>query len=390
MTEQVVVLGSGYAGAGATRSLEAELDGEVDITWISDTDYHLVLHEVHRCIRDPSVQDRIVIPVEEIKSPTTEFVQGRVEDVDTEDRTVVLDDDRTVSYDYLMVGVGSRTAFFGIEGLREHAYTLKGLDDALDIHEAVTEAAREAPRDDPATVVVGGAGLSGIQAAGEIAEFRDRHRAPIDVRIVEGLDQVLPGNNPELQGALRNRLEALDVDILTGEFIGEVGAETVYVGDETEIDYDVLVWTGGITGRDVAQDIEVEQDERSHRLDAEATFRTSDERIFAIGDAALVDQGDNPAPPTAQAAWQAAEVVGENVARAVRGQPLTTWEYEDKGTVVSVGDKAVAHDVLYIPMSTFGGPVAKNLKRAIAARWIADVTRGTKGVERAARAWPRM
>jgi NADH dehydrogenase len=201
---------------------------------------------------------------------------------------------------------------------------------------------------------------------------------------------VLPGNNPELQGALRNRLEALDVDILTGEFIGEVDEDTVYVGDETEIDYDVLVWTGGITGRDVAQDIEVEQGERSHRLDAEATFRTSDERIFAIGDAALVDQGDNPAPPTAQAAWQAAEVVGENVARAVRGQPLTTWEYEDKGTVVSVGDKAVAHDVLYIPMSTFGGPVAKNLKRAIAARWIADVTRGTKGVERAARAWPRM
>ncbi len=55
--------------------------------------------------------------------------------------------------------------------------------------------------------------------------------------------------------------------------------------------------------------------------------------------------GDQPAPPTAQAAWQAAEVAGENIARAIENRPLRTWEHEDKGTVVSVGEKAVAHDV---------------------------------------------
>ncbi|WP_058996420.1 NAD(P)/FAD-dependent oxidoreductase [Haloarcula sp. CBA1127] len=389
MTENVVVLGSGYAGAGAIKSFEDELDGQtdVDVTWISETDYHLVLHESHRCIRDPSVQENIAIPVHEIKQPSTNFIQDEVVGIDTDAQEVDLADSDTVEYDYLLVGLGSQTAFFGIEGLKEYALTLKSLDDALEIHDKVQQAAREASTNDPAQVVIGGAGLSGIQTAGEVAEFRDEHNAPIDIHLVEGLDQVLPNSDPELQGALRKRLEAADVNIKCGEFIGEVDEETVYIGDEDELDYDVLVWTGGITGRDCMQEVDLDKDERNHRVHAEGSFQTDDEHVFAIGDSALIDQpGDQPAPPTAQAAWQAAEVAGENLARAVRGQPLKTWTHKDKGTVVSVGEKAVAHDVVNMPIETFGGMPAKLLKKAIAARWINDMT----GVGRAAKAWPDM
>jgi NADH dehydrogenase len=155
MSDNVVVLGSGYAGAGAVKSLESHLDGRADVTWISDVDYHLVLHESHRCIRDPSVREKVTIPVEEVKSPSTTFRQATVAGVDTDERVVELEDGSDVSYDYLLVGIGSRTAFFGIDGLREHALTLKSLDDALGIHDAVSEAAAAATRDDPATVVVG-------------------------------------------------------------------------------------------------------------------------------------------------------------------------------------------------------------------------------------------
>jgi NADH dehydrogenase len=388
MTENVVVLGSGYAGAGAIRSLESALDGEADVTWISDVDYHLVLHESHRCIKDPDVQEKITIPIEDIKSPSTEFIQDEVAEIDTDDRTVTLAGGDDVSYDYLLVGIGSRTAFFGIQGLKEHAHTLKGLDDALGIHEDVKEQATAATRDDPAQIVIGGAGLSGIQTAGEIAEFRDEHDYPIDIHLVEGLDEVLPNSDPSLQAALRDRLEARDVNIMCGEFIGEVDEETVYIGEDIELDYDTLVWTGGITGHDAAETCDVDQDERSHRLHAGQTFQTEDERIFALGDCALVDQpGEDPAPPTAQAAWQAAEVVGKNIARSIRGQPLQKWTYKDKGTVVSVGESAVAHDVFIVPLvDTFGGFPAKFLKKAIAARWIKDVD----GFGRALSAWPDM
>jgi len=387
MTEKVVVLGSGYAGAGAITSLESELGGEADLTWVSNVDYHLVLHESHRCIRDPSVRQKITIPVEEIKNPGTRFVLGEVVSIDTDDRTIELADGETIDYDYLLVALGSRTAFFGIEGLAEHAHTLKSLDDALGIHEDVKRAAREASQSDPAQVVVGGAGLSGIQAAGEIAEFREDHRAPIDIHLVEGLDEIFPGNDPEIQGAIRKRLEALGVEIMTGEFIGEVDEDTVYVGEDIELPYDVLVWTGGITGRDPVRDVDLEKDDRNHRINAGMNFRTADERVFAIGDCALIDQPDgNPAPPTAEAAWEAADHVGKNMARAIRGQPLDDWTFESKGTAISVGEDAVAHDVAFFPVKTFGGVLARTLKKAIAARWIASVA----GPGKAAKAWPHM
>ncbi len=387
MTTQVVVVGSGYAGAGTVKAFEDEVgEGEAELTWIAEHDYHLVLHEVHRAIRNPSVEEKITIPVEEIKSPETDFVQGRVVDVDVDERAVETDDGTTVDYDYLLLAVGSSTAFFGIDGLQENAHQLKGLDDAKAIHDDVRAAAAEATQSDPAQVLVGGAGLSGIQTAGEIAEYRDKHRAPIDIALIEGMDEIFPGQDPEIQGALRKRLAEADVEILTGDFISQADEEHVFLGggegeDPTQLPHDVLIWTGGITGQDEMRNVEIDKDERSNRVYAGSDFTTSDERVFAIGDTALVDQGDDEvAPPTAQAAWQAAEVAGENLARAARGAPLQSWRHEDKGTVVSVGEKAVAHDVMGMPISTFGGTPAKLLKKAIATRWIAKVSSTGRGI----------
>jgi len=392
MTSQVVVLGSGYAGAGAVKQFEDANDGTAELTWISEHDYHLVLHESHRVIRDTSVAPKITIPVDEIKSSETTFRQDRVTGVDVEERTVHCEDGDPVDYDYLLVALGSQTAFYGIEGLAEHAHTLKSLDDAQEIHRDVAAAASDATRSDPAQVVVGGAGLSGIQSAGEVAAYRDEHRAPIDVTLVEGLDEVFPGNDPELQGALRKRLEEAGVDIMCGEFVSMVDEDTIYVGggedeDPVELDYDVFLWTGGITGQDELEDAEIDKDDRSNRVYADQDFQTSDERVFAIGDTALIEQGPEEfAPPTAQAAWQAAEVAGENLLRAAKGQSLRTWTHDDKGTLISIGDKAVAHGVDVLPIDTFGGIGAETLKKFVAARWIADVS----SIGRAIDAWSDM
>jgi NADH dehydrogenase len=399
MTDRVVVLGSGYAGVGAVQSFQDAAPPGTELLWVSNVDYHLVLHEVHRVIRKPSVESKVTIPVEEA-APDAAFVEGTVESVDVEERTVHLGDDadrETVDYDYLLVAVGTATAFYGIEGLREHSLTLKSLDDARAIHEAVRSAAADASHDDPAHVVVGGAGLSGIQCAGEVAGWRDDRDAPVAVSLVEGLDEIFPNNDPEVQGALRTRVEDADIAVHTGEFISAVDDDTIYVGggedeEPTEMPYDVLVWTGGITGQEAAANTPVAQDERSHRIEAGTNFRTSDDRVFAVGDAALVDQGDDEvAPPTAQAAWDAAEVAGENLARAVQDRPLKTWRHEDKGTLVSVGHDAVAHQVKVPGVApllprTFGGPVARALKKAVACRWIADVSTPS----RALKAWSDM
>ena len=384
MTETVVVLGAGYAGAGAIKSLENHLDGDADIVWVADHEYHLVLHESHRVIRNPDVRGSVRLGVDEIKSPGTRFIRGSVTGLDTAEREISLDDGSTVSYDYALVALGSRTAYYGIPGLDEHSLTLKSLDDALSIHERVKEAAREGTPEDPATIVVGGAGLSGIQTAGEIAEFRDSRRAPIEIHLLEALEEVFPGNDPELQGALRKRLVERGIEISTANPITEADDGAIYFDSSDPLEYDVFVWTGGITGRDCLTDSDLEND--YNRVNADANFRTSNDRVFAIGDSAIIDLGDTPAPPTAQAAWQAAEVAGKNLARETRGQVLDTWTYENKGTLISVGEAAVAHGIPGVPIGTFGGPAAKLLKKGVAARWIADMT----SIGRAARAWPDM
>ncbi len=381
MTENVVVLGSGYAGAGAIKSLQSSLDNRIRLTWISDVDYHLVLHESHRVIRDPAVRTDITIPVSDITAPSTEFIQDSVTAIDTESQVVSLEDGDDIDYDYVLVALGSDTAYYGIPGLAEHSLTLKSLDDALEIHEQVAAASKEATRGDPAQVVIGGAGLSGIQTAGEIAEYRDAHRAPIEIHLVEALDEIFPGNDPEIQQALRSLLEKAGVRIHTDDPITEAQADVIHFDEGEPLEYDVFVWTGGITGRDALDGAALEN--QHNRVTTEANFQTTDERVFAIGDCAIIDQGEQPAPPTAQAAWQAAEVIGENIARAIDNRPLKTWEYDDKGTVVSVGDKAVAHDVKMLPVNTFGGIPAKNLKKIIAARWIATLT----SWNRARKAW---
>ncbi|WP_435096138.1 NAD(P)/FAD-dependent oxidoreductase [Halarchaeum sp. P4] len=385
MATRVVVLGAGYAGAGAVKSLQKHLPDRAQLTWVAENDYHFVLHESHRIIRDASVKEKLTIPVDEIKDRETEFIQGEVVDVDVDERVVSLADDSTVEYDYVLVAIGSETATYGIEGMDEHPLTLKSREDALEIHEQVKEAAREATRDDPAQVVIGGAGLSGIQSAGEVAEFRDKNHAPIDVTLVEALPQIFPPGDAEIQGALRHRLEQRDIDILTDDPITKATEDTIEFDERDPLEYDVFLWTGGVTGPSELSDVDVEKEH--NRLKAGSNLQTEDERVFAIGDDSLIDQGENPAPPTAQAAWQSAEVAGKNIAAAIEGRPLERWTYDDQGTLVSIGEEAVAHDVKFAgfssPISTFGGFPAKNLKKAAAARWINKIT----SPKRVADAW---
>ena len=385
MSAKVVVLGSGYAGTGVVSRLERELDAGDELVWVSDVDHHLVLHESHRVVREPDVADLITLPIDEVAGESTRFVQGSVAGLFGDEREVRLEDGRTIDFDYAVVALGSQTAFYGIPGLEEHALTLKGLDDAREIHEAVTTAAHEATPEDPARVVVGGAGLSGIQVAGEVAALRDERGLRVEVSLVEALDEILPGNDDSVQSALRDRLAEAGVDILTDDPITTAEPDVLHFDERESMAYDVLVWTGGITGQAAMADTDVETEHE--RVVADSTFATSDERVFAVGDSAVLegDGNGNPVPPTAQAAWQAADVTAENVVKRMNGQPLETWSYEDKGTLISVGDEAVAHGISLLPfVDTFGGVPAEFLKKFVAARWIADVS----SWNRARRAWP--
>ncbi|UWG48200.1 NADH dehydrogenase, FAD-containing subunit [Halanaeroarchaeum sp. HSR-CO] len=381
MTDSVVVLGGGYAGTAAVTRLQDRAIDDYSVTWIDDTVYHLVRHELHRAVRDPLVRHDITVPLEAIARDDTTVIQGVVENVDVDDRTVGLAGGTTVDYDYLVVAIGSEPAYYGIDGLEDHAYPLSTLEDALAINDAIDEAIAGATRNDPVQVVVGGGGLSGIQTAGEIARYRDERDAPIAIILVEALDRILPNGDPELRDAIEAALSAADVRILTNDPIVEATAEAVQFDARDPIPADVLVWTGGISGQAAVGATNVES--QHDRLLTAGDFRTSDDSIFAVGDSALVDTPNGRAPPTAQAAIQSGTAVADNVSRAIRGEPLTEWTLTDRGTLVSVGETTFAIDVLGLPTGVVGGTVASVLKKGVAARWLATVT----SWPRAMRAW---
>ncbi|MFB6163301.1 MAG: FAD-dependent oxidoreductase, partial [Halococcoides sp.] len=143
MTATVVVLGAGYAGVAAVDRLESVRPDDTEIVWVSESADHLVLHEVHRCIRDPAVAESITIPVERIIGSETTFREARVEAVQSNERRVICADGPSIEYDYAVVALGSTTATYDIPGVLEHGHTLKSLDDARGIHDAVRSAVED-------------------------------------------------------------------------------------------------------------------------------------------------------------------------------------------------------------------------------------------------------
>jgi NADH dehydrogenase len=197
------------------------------------------------------------------------------------------------------------------------------------------------------------------------------------VYLVEALEEIFPPGDPDLQALLRRLLEDAGVEILVDDPITAVEADRIQFDERDDLEHDAFLWAGGITGHAALDGADV--DAQHNRLETDGTFRTSDERVFAVGDAAVVDLDGGTAPPTAQAAWDAAPVAARNVVRASRDRPLETWHHEDKGTLISVGDTAVANQVKLpglgsLPVETFDGAPAKFLKKAAAARWIATVS----------------
>ncbi|WP_253736585.1 NAD(P)/FAD-dependent oxidoreductase [Halohasta salina] len=368
----VVVLGAGYAGVTLTRKLESSLPAAVDLTLVDEHERHLVQHEVHRAIRRPSIVDAIEVPLDSLFD-RAEIVTARIEDVDPEANRVVLDSGETIDYDYAGLCLGADTADYGLPGVADYGLPLKSVDDA----EAIRERALEAiDAGDEARFVVGGAGLSGVQVAGELATLAEEEGAAdrIEIVVLEQLESVAPAFPAAFQDAVAEALAARGVEIRTETAVSEATDSTVETrhertGTERSVDYDLFVWTGGIGGAAA-----MAGDRPIVRADLRLT-----ESTFALGDAARVVDADGEAvPASASAAIRAAPVAASNITR------LVGWELDDRtgfeprmelfrfdvpGWIVSVGDGAVAQ----VGPKVVTGKPAKALKASVGAGYLTSV-----------------
>jgi NADH dehydrogenase len=368
----VVVLGSGYAGVTLARKLEASLPAAVDLTVVDDSESHLVQHEVHRAIRRPSITDAIEVPLESLFE-RCEIVTARVEAVETDTNRVVLDSGETLDFDYAGLCLGAETAYYDLPGVEEYGLPLKSVDDAETIRQQALDAIDSG---EDARSVVGGAGLSGVQVAGELATLAEEEGAAdrIEVVVREQLASVAPAFPEAFQSAVADELAARDIEVRTETAVAEATDSTIETrqastGTERSVDYDLFVWTGGIGGSAaMAGDRPVVQ------ADLRLTNST-----FALGDAArIVDADGEAVPASASAAIRSARVAADNITTLVEwelgdGQGfeprLEQFRFDAPGWIVSVGDGAVAQ----VGPKVATGKPAKALKASVGAGYLSSV-----------------
>ena len=381
---RVAVLGAGYAGLTVARRLERLLPPAIDIVVVDESTEHLVQHELHRLIRYPDLESAITVSLEKILS-RAELRQATVTDLDTDAGTATLetpDGTETLDYDLAAVCLGAETEFYGLDGVEEYATPLKSVHDA----EAIREAALEG---EGGQAIIGGGGLSGIQAAGELAALSDREGLDLDVKVVEMADRIAPGFDEAFATAVVEELEARGVTIETGVAVDSADEATVNLDDGRSLDADVFVWTGGIRGPAAMG---------GERRAAARDLQVSD-NTFVVGDAAaLTDENGQPVPASAQTAVRQASVAASNIAALAGGDDavsvaidvadegsdssvdvsetpgnsrseLSVYNPETAGWVVSVGDGAVAQVGPFV----FSGEPAKAAKAAIGVGHLGSV-----------------
>jgi NADH dehydrogenase len=276
--------------------------------------------------------------------------------VDKENKKVILKNGE-LDYDYLVLALGFESNTFGIKGLKEHAFAIRSVNTSRRIREHIEYKFASYNNDPDAkesdlTIVVGGAGLTGIEFIGELVDrvpelCKEYDIQPEKVKIidVEGLPIVLPPFERDLAEYAQKYLENKGVVFRLGTFIKEATPDGVLVqkkGAEEmeEIKAGTVVWTGGVKANHIVADSGFKTNRGKIQVNKDLRA-PDDDHVFAVGDVAVFfpKEGERPYPPTAQIAVQEGETAAKNLTHLIKGENTEPFVYKQRGTVASLGNK---------------------------------------------------
>ena len=364
---KVVIVGGGFGGLNAAKGLRR---AAVEVTVLDRRNHHLfqpMLYQVATAGLSPA---HIAAPIRSVLSQqkNAEVVLADVQRVDA-DRRVVVTDEGEVPYDVLILATGATHSYFGHEAWAAAAPGLKTIEDALEIRrrfllafEAAERETDEVRRRAFMTFVVIGAGPTGVETAGAIAEiartvirrdFRHIDTSLARVLLVEGQPRVLPGGFPaELSERAKRDLEAMGVEVRLGSRVTDVrggDAPGVTIGEEV-IEAHNIIWAAGVRGSPLGATFGAATDAAGRVIVGPDLSVPGRPEIFVIGDLAKVVGPDGaPVPGVCPAAVQMGQFVAKLVTREASGDrgPRPMFRYHDKGSLATIGrSRAVA----WLPM----------------------------------------
>jgi len=364
---RVVIVGAGFGGLSAAKALAG---GPFQVTVIDRHNYHLfqpLLYQVATAGLSPA---DIAYPIRGIlrgyKNCSVQL--AKVLSVDAERNTVVTDR-CTVPYDYLILATGARHAYFGHEEWAEVAPGLKKIDDATELRRRILIAFEraetetdETERQRLLTFVVVGAGATGVEMAGAIAELARKALAadfrnidPRDARIVlvEAGPRVLSAFDERLSDYARRALESLGVEVVLNTAVTACDAAGVTLGEE-RIESRTLIWAAGVRASPAGKWLGAETD-RAGRVIVDTYLSVPGHpNIFVIGDAAHV-KGDNGRmlPGVATVAKQQGEYVAKLLQQRAAGREVAPFRYRDPGSLATIGRKRAVAQIFGLRLTGF-------------------------------------
>src|SRR5690625_2154677 len=323
---KIVILGAGYGGLMTAVNLQKRLSAnQATITLVNKNDYHYQSTWLHESAAGTLHHDRTRIKIADVVNLSkVNFVQDTVVTIKPDERKVVLENDE-LSYDLLVVGLGFEAATFGIPGLEENALMITSLDSTRLIREHIEYNFalyhnEEEKNDARLNIVVGGAGFTGIEFVGELAnrlpelcKEYDIDRSKVRLINIEAAPTIMPGFDPQLIEYAMSSLEARGVEFITSAMLKECHEDRIVYekdGEEVEIPTMTTVWAAGVKANSIVEESGFETNRG--KVEVRPDLRAPDyDNVFVVGDCALImnEETGSPYPPTAQIAIHQASVI---------------------------------------------------------------------------------
>ena len=367
--KKIIVIGGGFGGIMAAKKLA---QAGFEITLFDKRNHHVfqpLLYQVATAMLSPN---QIAFPIRSMfkKHKNVRVLIGNVCDINHQDQYIRLKrSHQKFHYDYLIVAAGARHAYFGNPEWEHFAWGLKTTRDALKIRERMlysfekAERSRfEEKRQRYSTFVIVGAGPTGVEMAGAIAELTRQtiaddftHFKPKESRIilVEGCNRVLNQYPEELSQKAQKDLDAIGVELRLNAFVTKVTKEGVAIGDQF-IETENIIWAAGNTASPLIKHITSKTNKMGQAL-VKADFSTHENStIFCIGDCAyLEDTSGRLVPAVAQGAMQAGAFVAKQIMNDTKQQKREAFCYKDKGAMATIGRSRAVADIKGFKFSGF-------------------------------------
>ena len=352
--KKVLVLGAGYAGLQTVTKLQKELSAEeAEITLINKNDYHYEATWLHEASAGTINYEDLLYPVESVlKKDKVNFVTAEVTKIDRNAKKVETDKG-IYDFDILVVALGFVSETFGIDGMKDHAFQIENVLTTRQLSRHIEDkfanyAASKEKDDKDLSILVGGAGFTGIEFLGEltdrIPELCSKYgidQNKVKITCVEAAPKMLPMFSDDLVNHAVNYLENRGVEFKIATPIvacNEKGFLVEVNGEKQQLEAGTSVWTAGVRGSHLMEE-SFEGVKRGRIVTNQDLTIAGHDDIFVIGDvSAFIPAGEErPLPTTAQIAMQQGEHVAKNIKHILNGEAKEEFEYVDRGTVCSLG-----------------------------------------------------